>query len=282
MQFHEFSYASASQPRLARWIIRSIENISGRDKYFELYNIWRNEIVPSGERVFGRMLELIDIQLGLARQWPPKDLPSGPLVLVANHPFGIGDGVAALALAETLGRPFRVLINNELLKIKEMEQYALPVSFEESKEALALNMNTRHEAVRLLKQGVTIVIFPAGGVATASKLFGKAEDLPWKIFPAKLIQAAGASVVPIHFSGQNGCLFHIVSKFSLTLRLSLLVREFTRLRGKSINVKIGNVLPWSQLAVLGDRKALLETLHNAVFALEFAQTSSTQLKALVN
>jgi putative hemolysin len=282
MQFHEFSYASASQPRLARWIIRSIENISGRDKYFELYNIWRNEIVPSGERVFGRMLELIDIQLGLARQWPPKDLPSGPLVLVANHPFGIGDGVAALALAETLGRPFRVLINNELLKIKEMEQYALPVSFEESKEALALNMNTRHEAVRLLKQGVTIVIFPAGGVATASKLFGKAEDLPWKIFPAKLIQAAGASVVPIHFSGQNGCLFHIVSKFSLTLRLSLLVREFARLRGKSISVKIGNVLPWSQLAVLGDRKALLETLHNAVFALEFAQTSSTQLKALVN
>jgi putative hemolysin len=133
-----------------------------------------------------------------------------------------------------------------------------------------------------LKQGVTIVIFPAGGVATASKLFGKAEDLPWKIFPAKLIQAAGASVVPIHFSGQNGCLFHIVSKFSLTLRLSLLVREFARLRGKSISVKIGNVLPWSQLAVLGDRKALLETLHNAVFALEFAQTSSTQLKALVN
>jgi putative hemolysin len=282
MQFHEFSYASASQPRLARWIIRSIENISGRDKYFELYNIWRNEIVPSGERVFGRMLELIDIQLGLARQWPPKDLPSGPLVLVANHPFGIGDGVAALALAETLGRPFRVLINSELLKIKEMEQYALPVSFEESKEALAINMNTRHEAVRLLKQGVTIVIFPAGGVATASKLFGKAEDLPWKIFPAKLIQAAGASVVPIHFSGQNGCLFHIVSKFSLTLRLSLLVREFTRLRGKSISVKIGNVLPWSQLSVLGDRKALLEALHNAVFALEFAQISSAQLKTTVN
>ncbi len=268
MQFHEFSYANASQPRVMRWVIRSIEDLSGRNKYFDLYNIWRNEIVPSGERVFGRMLELIDIQLGLAEQWPPKDLPAGPLVLVANHPFGIGDGVAVLALAETLGRPFRVLINNELLKIKEMEKYALPVSFEETKEALALNMKTRHEAVRLLKEGVTIVVFPAGGVATATKVFGRAEDLPWKIFPAKLIQAAGASVVPIHFSGQNGRLFHIVSKFSLTLRLSLLVREFSRLRGKSIVVKVGEVLPWSQLSTLGDRKALLETLYNAVFALE--------------
>jgi putative hemolysin len=282
MQFNDFSYANASQPRMTRLVIRSIEGLSGRNKYFHLYNIWRNEIVPSGERVFGRMLELIDIQLGLAQQWPPKDLPSGPLVLVANHPFGIGDGVAVLALAETLGRPFRVLINNDLLKIKEMEKYALPVSFEETKEALALNMKTRHEAVRLLKEGVTIVVFPAGGVATAPKVFGKAADLPWKIFPAKLIQAAGASVVPIHFSGQNGRLFHIVSKFSLTLRLSLLVREFSRLRGKSINVKVGDVLPWSQLSVLTDRKILLETLYNAVFALEPVRRSKVdRLKGLV-
>jgi putative hemolysin len=282
MQFHEFSYANATQPRLTRMIIRSIEGLSGRNKYFHLYNIWRNEIVPSGERVFGRMLELIDIQLGMAQQWPPKNLPAGPLVLVANHPFGIGDGVAVLALAETLGRPFRVLINNDLLKIKEMEKYALPVSFDESKEALALNMKTRHEAVRLLKEGVTIVVFPAGGVATATKVFGKASDLPWKIFPAKLIQAAGASVVPIHFSGQNGRLFHIVSKFSLTLRLSLLVREFSRLRGKSIDVKIGDVLPWSQLSALADRKALLETLYHAVFALEPVRRSKAErLKSFI-
>ncbi len=282
MQFHEFSYANATQPRLTRMIIRSIEGLSGRNKYFHLYNIWRNDIVPTGERVFGRMLELIDIHLGLAQQWPPKELPSGPLVIVANHPFGIGDGVAVLALAESLGRPFRVLINNDLLKIKEMEKYALPVSFDETKEAVALNMKTRHEAVRLLKEGVTIVVFPAGGVATATKVFGKAVDLPWKIFPAKLIQAAGASVVPVHFSGQNGRLFHIVSKFSLTLRLSLLVREFSRLRGKSIDVKVGEVLPWSQLSALGDRKALLDTLYKAVFALEPVRLSKVdRLKGLI-
>ncbi len=268
MQFHEFSYANPSQPRFKRWIIRSIEGLSGRDRYLRLYQIWRNDIVPTGERVFSGMLELIDVQLGLAEQWPPKDLPEGPLVLVANHPYGIGDGVAILALAEQLGRPFKVLINSDLLKIKEMEPYALPVSFEETKEALALNMKTRHEAVRLLKEGVTVVVFPAGGVATAQKMFGKAEDLPWKMFPAKLIQSAGASVVPIHFSGQNGRLFHFVSRFSLTLRLSLLVREFSRLRGQSIGVTIGNVMPWAELAALTDRKQLLETLYNAVFALE--------------
>ncbi|MGB8816290.1 MAG: lysophospholipid acyltransferase family protein [Rhizobiaceae bacterium] len=267
MQFHEFSYANRSQPRLKRMVIRLIEGLSGRDKYFQLYNLWRKDIVPTGERVFGRMLELIDVQLGLAQPWPPTNLPEGPLVLVANHPFGIGDGVAILALAEQLGRPFRVLINNDLMKIKEMEPYSLPVSFDETKDALAINLKTRHEAVRLLKEGVTIVVFPAGGVATAQNIFGKAEDLPWKMFPAKLIQAAGASVVPIYFSGQNGRLFHFVSRFSLTLRLSLLVREFRRLRGTAIPVSVGNVLPWSDLQLLTDRKHLLETLYSAVFSL---------------
>ena len=280
MQFDEFSYANPSQPRFKRWLIRSVEGLSGRNKYFALYNIWRNEIVPTGESVFGRMLELIDVQLGLAQQWPPKDLPEGPLVLVANHPFGIGDGVAVLALAEKLGRPFKVLINNDLMKIKEMEPYALPVSFDETKEALALNMKTRHEAVRLLKEGVTIVVFPAGGVATARKVFGKAEDLPWKMFPAKLIQSAGASVVPIHFSGQNGRLFHFVSRFSLTLRLSLLVREFRRLRGKSIGVTIGDILPSTELSAIADRKVLLDMLYNAVFSLAPVEKPRLRLSRL--
>ena len=267
MQFNEFSYANEAQPRVQRWLIRSIEGLSGRNRYFNLYNIWRRQIVPGSGNIFGRMLELTGIRLEFAQPWPPKNLPETPLVLIANHPFGIGDGVAILALAEKLNRPFRVLINKELLKIAEMEPFALPVSFEETKEALALNLQTRHEAVRLLKAGWTIIVFPAGGVATAPRGFGKAVDLPWKMFPARLIQLAQASVIPVHFAGQNGRVFHLASKVSMTLRLSLLVREFTKLCGKPISARIGETLSWPQLAQFSDRKDLLQHLQNAVLAL---------------
>jgi putative hemolysin len=282
--FPELSYANAGQPRLKRWFIRSIEGMSGRDRYARLYAIWRNEIVPSRNRIFGRMLELINVRVESRDQWPPRDLPDGPLVIVANHPFGIGDGVAALSLAEQLGRPFRVMINAELLKVKEMEPYSLPVDFTETKEALKNNLAVRHEAVKLLKEGVTIVIFPGGGVATAPKGFGRAKDLPWKIFPARLIQEAKATVIPVHFSGQNGRLFHIVSgpmgllerenriaRFvggvSLTLRTSLLIHEFARLSGKSIGVTIGAAIPPQAMEHMRDRKALLQFLYDAVFGL---------------
>jgi putative hemolysin len=266
VRFSELTYANENDPRLKRWFIRSMEGLSGRDRYARLYETWRTSVVGRSARVFGDMLDLIDVRLRVEGAWPPAGLPEGPVVIVANHPFGIGDGIAVLALAEQLGRPFRVMIHNDLLKVPEMRPYALPVSFEETKEPLALNMRTRAEAVRLLKEGTTVVVFPAGGVATARKVFGRAQDLPWKMFPAKLIQAAQASVIPVYFEGQNGRLFHLASKVSLTLRLSLLIREFRRLSGTTIAARIGDVLSWEELEA-GDRKTLTARLYDAVFAM---------------
>ena len=277
MRFKELSYANENDPPLKRWFIRSIEGLSGRNRYVKLYDKWKSGSVGKSERVFGEMLDLIRVKLSVAGEWPPRALPEAPLVIVANHPFGIGDGIAVLSLAEQLGRPFRVMIHNDLLKIPEMAPYALPVSFEETKEALALNMKTRHEAVRLLKEGVTIIVFPAGGVATAPKGFGKAEDLPWKMFPAKLIQAARANVIPVYFEGQNGRLFHLASKLSMTLRLSLLIREFKRLSGTTISSRIGAMIGWEDLSAYADRKDLLARIYDSVFSL--APVRVSRLKA---
>lgn len=267
MRFKELSYANERDAKLKRWFIRSIEGLSGRDRYARLYDIWRTDIVGKSDRVFGKMLDLIDVELDVQGHWLPVVDRERPLVIVANHPFGIGDGIAILAMAEQLGRPFRVLINDELLKVPEMAPYSLPVSFEETKEALAINMQTRHEALKLLKEGVTVIIFPAGGVATAKKGFGAAEDLPWKIFAAKLVQTAKADVVPIYFEGQNGPLFHIASKLSLTLRLSLLIREFKRLSGSAIRARVGAMVTWEELSGVKERKDLLTVLHDAVFSM---------------
>ncbi|MBX3578222.1 MAG: 1-acyl-sn-glycerol-3-phosphate acyltransferase [Rhizobiaceae bacterium] len=281
----EFSYASRSHSRLKRWFIRAVEELSGRERYAALYDIWRHEIAPSGDSVFSRMLDLVDIRLSEAGHLPALAPAAGrPLVIVANHPFGIGDGIAALSLAERLGRPFRVMINAELLKIPEMAPLSLPVDFSETKAALKRNLATRHEALRLLTSGVTIVVFPGGGVATAPNGVGKARDLPWKMFPFRLIQEARADVLPLYFAGQNGWLFHVVSGpmhlleresrlarfvggLSLTLRTSLLIREFAKLSGREMRVSIGDLLPWPDLEAYRDRKELQAFVKGKVFGL---------------
>ena len=269
------TYADDSHSFAKRWVIRAIENLSGRHHYAALYDIWRETIVPTGENLFSGMLSLSGISLKSRDVFPPIGLPSGPLIIVANHPYGIGDGAAALALAEQLGRPFKVLINSALLKVPEIRPFALAVDFDETKEALANNLAMRKEALAFLNSGGTIIIFPAGGVATAKKGFGKAVDLPWKTFVATLIQKSQANILPVFFEGQNSRIFHIVSQFSLTLRLSLLVREFTRLSGSSIAFHTGAMIKPDELASLTDRKLLIEHLRDAVCRLDPARPRDT-------
>ncbi len=197
----------------------------------------------------------------------PRIEADRPLLIVANHPYGILDGIAALALAEDIGRPFKVLINTELLKVSELEPFSLPVDFRETPEALERNLATRNEAIRLLRQGTTIIVFPAGGVATARYPFGRAAELPWKLFTARMVQAARASVLPVYFEGQCGPLFHLASRISMTLRLSLLIREFRRRVGTRVVARIGDVVAFEDLRHGNDRRALMAELFERVHVL---------------
>lgn len=262
-----------TDPLWKRLLIGAIEDLSGRRKILPYYRQWQAEYVGKSDRIMGEGLGLIDVNLNIAAKsnWPPR-IPDGQgLVLVANHPFGIGDGVAALALAEQLGRPFRVLINNDLLRVPEVRPYSLPIDFSETREAVAMNLKSRAEARRLLLQGYTIVVFPAGGVATAANPFGKAEELPWKTFTARLVQLAEAAVLPVFFEGQNSMMFHLASRLSLTLRLSLLVSEFRNMPGSTFNVHVGEVTPFADVANNGNRMELTRELYFMVHRLDPAR-----------
>ncbi len=268
VRFPELSYSNPDDPPLKRWLIRFLERMAGRDYFAPIYSQWRNIRVGLPERAIRPMLELIGVDLEIvARQWPPKVEPGQPLVIVANHPYGILDGIAALALAEDLGRPFKVLINLELLKVPELEPFSLPVDFRETPEALARNLATRNEAIRLLREGTTIIVFPAGGVATARYPLGRAVELPWKTFTARMVLVTRASVLPVYFEGQCGPLFHLASRISMTLRLSLLIREFRRRVGTRLVARVGDVVPFSELKQGRDRRALMAELYERVHAL---------------
>jgi putative hemolysin len=190
-----------------------------------------------------------------------------PLVIIANHPFGIGDGIALTVLAEAIGRPYRILVNRDFLKVPEIRDIALPVDFAETEEAVQVNLATRAAARRLLKGGATLIIFPAGGVATSERPFGPAEELPWKLFTARLVQQSQASVLPVYFEGQNSRLFHLVSRISLMLRLSLLVSEFRRFLGTAVRLHVGDVVRFEDLWHRSDRRALTDELYARVHQL---------------
>ena len=267
MQTEHLSYASESLPPWQRLFVRAVENASGRQRLLPLYERWRTHSAGKSPRMMAEMLELIGTSLDLDGAWPVTGAPEEPIVIVANHPFGIGDGIALTVLAEAIGRPYRILVNRDFMKVPEIRDIALPVDFSETEEATAINLATRAEARRLLKEGTTLVIFPAGGVATAERLFGPAEELPWKHFTARLVQQSKASVLPVFFEGQNSRLFHLVSRISLMLRLSLLVSEFRRFRRTRVRLHVGAIVRFEDLAHRDDRRALTDELYARVHQL---------------
>src|SRR5262249_3303041 len=247
--------------------------LSGRRRLLPIYRAWRTNVVGKSPCMMTELLDMIGTRLDISganpdvSAWPVTVPPEMPLVIVANHPFGIGDGIAILSLAEQLGRPYRILIHSGLLKIPEIRHLALPIDFSETRAATKTNLESRNAARRLLREGVTIVVFPAAGVATADHLAGKAEELPWKTFTALLIQQAKAAVLPIYFEGQNSSLFHLVSRYSPSIRLALMVSELRNFVGATVKVHAGAVVPFADIVCKTDRHGLTLELYARVHQL---------------
>ncbi|MEF0939970.1 lysophospholipid acyltransferase family protein [Rhizobium sp. BR 362] len=262
------SYASNEDHVLKRMAIRGIESALGRHAVEKVYERWRVDVHGVSQHPFGRLLEMCGIDLRMSGEWPLQEIPEGPILMVANHPFGVADGMALGAIAEHFGRPYRVIVNERMMKVPEFRPYILPISFDETPEAMEINISTRNEAIKLLRDGVTIGIFPSGGVATAPRGFGPIEELPWKMFLPKLIQMSRANVLPIFIEGQNSLLFQMVSRVSPTVRIALLFNEFHRLSKQSISASVGRLMPYGELAAIRDRKALMDHIQQKVIAMQ--------------
>lgn len=265
----KLTYALPSDPLPLRAAVRAIERLTGSYRLERLYRRWRTEKYAKGAPFWDSALEMLGVELRLhGYAWPPNLRPDEPRIIIANHPYGLMDGVAAAALAERLGRPFKILVHEALLRVPEPEPYLLPVDFSETREALLKNMKLKRDTLAALARGETIVIFPAGGVSTAPKVLGAAEDLPWKRFAARLIRDAEATVLPLYFPGQNGFMFQAISRISMRLRISMIVGAVNRQLNRPLDICVGEPLRYDILQGMGqDRDSLMDALRNHVYGL---------------
>ncbi len=262
------TYASDDMSEARRRFLRCLEWAYGVDAASRRYDLWRAHIAEYRGDAMNRLLAAYDIRLDIrGAPWPPSRDPGRPLLLIANHPFGVPDGIAVLALGEQLGRPVKILINTDLLRVPEMAPFSLPVDFSETREALKVNAASAREAVERLKHGETIAVFPSGGIATAARPFGRADELPWKTFVAKLVRQSRADVQPLYFPGQNSWLFHAASRLGMFLRLSMIMPEALRHVGRPLEVRCGPVIPFEDLSSIADRSELTEALRGIVLSL---------------
>ncbi len=97
---------------------------------------------------------------------------------------------------------------------RDLNRVVLPVSFDETKDAVQLNLNTRKTALNYLGQGGAIGIFPGGAVSTSATPFSRPMDPGWRNFTARMIAKSDATVVPVFFEGHCSRLFQTGQPFA--------------------------------------------------------------------
>lgn len=149
------SYVNENDPALKRGVMHLVEMACGRRHLERLYHDWKNDPLHDPDRFWNSAMEKMEIPLETGDgQWPPAGYDKNrPAVIIANHPYGLLDGVAICALAEQLGRPFKVLVNADLMKLPELDEWFLPVDFAETRDAMRNNMETRKKALAHLADG---------------------------------------------------------------------------------------------------------------------------------
>lgn len=261
------SYAEPTDPWYKKLVIGIIERWSGSRLAEQKYNeILRRPLAPT--QMMGEALHELAISLELDPAQLAKIPRTGPVVFIANHPFGVVDGLAFCHVASLVRSDFAAITNAVLCRSPRLQPYLFPIDFRETKQAIAVNLETRTKAIAHLEQGGSIVIFPSGGVATAPFPGQKAVDLEWKRFVVKMIQKSQATVVPIFFPGQNSFWFHLASYIHMNLRLGLLLYEMKNKMNTSLPVVIGDPIPFDTLSQQAQGQDMLRYLRKITLALE--------------
>lgn len=171
----------------------------------------------------------------------------GPAVVVSNHPFGGVDGIILAGLLTKVRPDVKMLANYLLNYIHDLRPMILSVDVFAGKEAAYKNLQALRQAIRYLKDGHMLMVFPAGEVSSFQVKSRRIEDPTWSTTIARLVKISKAPVVPVYFKGRNSALFHMAGMIHPLLRTVRLPRELLNKSTNKIQIKIGQAIPYKKL-----------------------------------
>lgn len=243
------TYANSFDDAWTGFAIRAIEWFTGKISILRMVNRFeRQNAQYRGQKFWKGALDVMGIDLQTPQEQLENIPKDGPVVVVANHPHGMVDG---MILAELIGRvreDYRILTRSVLTGLDEAAtSFMIPVPFPHDPEAQRKMVEMRAKAMAHLKEGGVVALFPSGVVMSSDSWFGPALEREWNVFTAQLIRRSGAQVVPIRFPGANSRWYQIANRISPILRQGLLLHEIVRSCNKPQSPVVGEPLTEAEM-----------------------------------
>jgi putative hemolysin len=208
---------------------------------------------PEGEdQIWERILH----SLNVAYEVSPEDLAniptSGPLVVVANHPYGGIEGVILAALLHSVRTDVKVMANRVLCFFPGLRKSLIPVDPFGTQASATSNARGLKAAIEWVRKGGALAVFPAGEVAHVDMNQLAITDPAWHEAAAAIIRRTSAAAIPVYFAGSNGPLFQLLGMVHPLLRTVLLPSELLNKRNRVFKVRVGHPLPYGRLIAFAD------------------------------
>ena len=244
----KLSYANTFTNPVQRNTIKTLELLTGKLRLLRKVRQFEKMGIPVGQPFWKQALDLLGINL-LTKQSEISKIPKkGSLVITANHPHGLVDGMVIAELIGKVRTDYKILTRSLLTGVKQIDQFMIPVPFDHEEDALKKSLEMRKSAMDHLENGGVVVIFPSGKVASSETMFGDVVEGDWNPFTAKLIQKSGANVVPIFFPGSNSRIYQIANQISATLRQGLLIYEVVHAMNKPQKPLVGSLIKQDEIS----------------------------------
>jgi putative hemolysin len=210
-------------------------------------------------------------ELGVTWSILPLDLEripkSGGVLVIANHPFGMIEGVVMSGLLQQFRSDTRVMANSLLARFPEVAEGLILVDPFGGGQSVTSNGRGLREALAWLKNGGMLGVFPAGEVASLHIPQWHVTDPDWNQSIARLAILANVPVLPVFFEGRNGVPFQLAGLVHPRLRTALLVREFLNKRHKILHIRVGNLIPPRKLRDFATDRERIEYLRRKTYVL---------------
>jgi putative hemolysin len=219
--------------KIPRFVIRLLKNIIRQDLMNEILTKYEN---VEGLDFLHKIIEEFELNLKISGL---ENLPeTSRCIFVANHPFGIIDGlVIATKVLEKYGS-LNAIGNNAFLLIPQLRALIADVNvFGKSSRESCMKLD------ELFHSQKAINTFPSGEVSRFYKF--KVQDCDWKKSFVKKAEESDRLIVPVTFYGRNSILFYaifIIRRLlfiQTNIELILLPREMFGKRKKTIRVHFG-------------------------------------------
>lgn len=264
------SYASTFQDPWKARIISAIELLTGKLTILRLVRKFERAGAPTGQAFWRGALDTMGIDLLTPQEQLDRIPREGPVIVVANHPHGLVDGMIFADLIGRVRPDYRILTRSLLTSIDQAAgSFMIPVPFPHDPDAQRKGVEMRAAAMAHLKKGGVVALFPSGVVASSESWWGPAVEAEWNVFTAKMIRRSGATVVPIRFPGQNSRAYQIANQVSPMLRQGLLVHEIVKACNKPQAPVVGHPIPQAEIEARADEpRKFMEWLRAHTLALK--------------